>query len=185
METLTFCSVREVNSSILFKKNSIPEHSKWVFCLSYKVNSLRFCNTICVIGSTSNRDRSILDHVLIIWIGWMYPKTTWNEDDSWKNNNSKQKNSRPDEEKKTSESKINSNLAWASSSFRKYMSTDQHGNEKKRNTKKNKKQLTFDLFCHDFLWFVPVSPITRALAQLNKLETWIKWSRPLPENLAC
>ena len=36
-----------------------------------------------------------------------------------------------------------------------------------------------------FPWFVPVSPIIRALTQLNKPETWIPWSRPLPENLGC
>ena len=82
MATLTFCSVREVNSSILFKNSCVLEHSNWVVCLFYKVNSLRFLDAITAIGSTSNRDRSILEHVLIMWIGWMYPKFTWNEDDS-------------------------------------------------------------------------------------------------------
>ena len=104
METLTFCSVREVNSSTIFKNNCGLEHSSWVVCPFYKVNSLRFFNTISVIGNTSNRDGSMLDHVLIIWIGWLYRKITWNEDDSCKNNYSKQKSSiprlRPDEEKK-------------------------------------------------------------------------------------
>ena len=132
MATLTFCSVREVNSFILFKDNCVLEHSNWVVCSFFKVNSLRFFNTISVIGNTSNRDGSMLDHVLIIWIGWLYRKTTWNEDESCKNNYSKQKSSRPrlrpDEEKKTSESKINSNLAWSTFFFPKYMSTDQHGN---------------------------------------------------------
>lgn len=132
MATLTFCSVREVNSSTIFKNNCVLEHSNWVVCSFFKVNSLRFFNTISVIGNTSNRDGSMLDHVLIIWIGWLYRKTTWNEDESCKNNYSKQKSSRPrlrpDEEKKTSESKINSNLAWSTSFFPKYMSTDQHGN---------------------------------------------------------
>ena len=138
MATLTFCSVREVNSSILFKNNCVLALSTWVICPFFKVNSLRFFNTISVIGNTSNRDGSMLDHVLIIWIGWLYRKTTWNEDDSCKNNYSKQKSSRPrlrsDEEKKTSESKINSNLAWSTSIFSKYMSTDQHGNLKKKKT---------------------------------------------------
>ena len=104
MATLTFCSVREVNSSTIFKNNCVLEHSNWVVCPFKKVNSLRFFNTISVIGNTSNRDGSMLDHVLIIWIGWLYRKTTWNEDDSYKNNYSKQKTSRPrlrpDEEKK-------------------------------------------------------------------------------------
>ena len=104
MATLTFCSVREVNSSILFKNNWVLAHSTWVICPFFKVNSLRFFNTISVIGNTSNRDGSMLDHVLIIWIGWLYRKTTCNEDDSYKNNYSKQKSSRPrlrpDKEKK-------------------------------------------------------------------------------------